>query len=417
MLRVSRSWFVWIPACAGMTVFAAPPLTLDEALRAAESRSPQLAAQRASAESAAALVPAAGENPDPKLFVGIENVPVEGADKWSLNADFMTMRRAGVSQDFVRGEKRESRQAKAAADAKREAAVLEMQRADLRRDVATSWFDKLYAERSLALVRALIDEAGLQESTATAGVAAGKAAASEAVAARALRATLADRLADTQRQARRAAAMLTRWIGDDADRAPANPPDVLSLPHHAAAIEENLERHPHLAMYAPMEAAAAADLKLAEAAKSPDWSAEVSYAQRGPAYTNMMSVMLRMDLPIFTSSRQQPVIASKMAQLEQVRAQADDARRRHVAEIRAGLVDWEAAKVRVDRYDREIVPLAQERARVAAADYSGARADLGAVLEARRSLLEARLSALQAQAELARAWAQLAYLVPPEVHR
>jgi len=90
----------------------------------------------------------------------------------------------------------------------------------------------------------------------------------------------------------------------------------------------------------------------------------------------------------------------------------------YVREIGRNLYAWSFAHtVRVDRYDREIVPLAQERARVAAADYSGARADLGAVLEARRSLLEARLSALQAQAELARAWAQLAYLVPPEVHR
>ena len=78
------------------------------------------------------------------------------------------------------------------------------------------------------------------------------------------------------------------------------------------------------------------DLKLAEAAKSPDWSAEVSYAARGPGYVNMMSVLVRMDLPIFQSSRQQPVVASKVAQLEQVRAQADDARARHVAEGASG---------------------------------------------------------------------------------
>jgi outer membrane protein TolC len=101
-----------------------------------------------------------------------------------------------------------------------------------------------------------------------------------------------------------------------------------------------------------------------------------------------------------------------------VRAQADDARQRHLAEIRAGLVDWEAARARVDRYAKEIVPLAEERSRLATAAYSAARADLPAVLDARRALLEARLAALQAEAELARAWAQLAYLIPAhEVHR
>ena len=415
MLRVFRFLLCWVPVVAGTTL-AAPPLALDEALAIAESRSPQLAAQRASADAAAALVPAAGENPDPRLFAGVENVPVEGGDKWSLTADFMTMRRAGVMQDFVRAEKREGREAKAAAEAQRESAMLEMQRADLRRDVATAWFESLYAERSRALVRALIDEASLQESAATAGVAAGKGAATEPVAARGLRAMLQDRLAETQRQQRRAAAMLARWIGGEAERPQAAAPDIAALPHHAG-IEEGLELHPHLAIYAPMEAAAAADLKLAEAAKRPDWSAEVSYAQRGPAYSNMVSLTVRMDLPIFQSRRQEPVVASKLALLEQVRAQAEEARRRHLAEIRAGVVDWEAAKARVERYRGEIVPLADERSRVAAAGYSAGRVDLPAVLDARRALLEARLASLQAEAELARAWAQLAYLVPHEVHR
>jgi len=79
------------------------PLPLDEALRIAESRSAQLAAQKASAEAAAELVGAVGQNPDPRLIVGIENVPVEGGNAWSLTADSMTMRKVGVMQDFTSG--------------------------------------------------------------------------------------------------------------------------------------------------------------------------------------------------------------------------------------------------------------------------------------------------------------------------
>src|SRR4029078_4332904 len=123
-----------VPLCA-----AAQSLGLAEALAIAESRSPQLAAQRAAAEAAGALVPAARENPDPKLILGVENVPVEGGERWSLTGDGMTMRRYGVMQEFVRGEKRELRETRAAAEARRESAVVEMQRADLRRDVAVAW--------------------------------------------------------------------------------------------------------------------------------------------------------------------------------------------------------------------------------------------------------------------------------------
>jgi outer membrane protein TolC len=76
------------------------------------------------------------------------------------------------------------------------------------------------------------------------------------------------------------------------------------------------------------------------------------------------------------------------------------------------MADWEIAKARLTEQEREIVPLAEERARLAQAAYAGGRADLAAVLDARRAALEARLAAIAAQAELARAWAQLAYLVP-----
>jgi len=399
-------------AALAAPAFAAPPLSLDEALAIAQARSPQLAAQQASARAAAALVPAAGENPDPQLFFGVENVPAEGPNKWSLDADSMTMKRIGVMQQFVLPGKREERTLKAEADSQREAAFVEMQRADLERDVAVAWLDRYYAARQLALVDALAKELELQASTSTAELAAGKAGSSEAIMARSARAMLADRRLEIEGRARRAEAMLARWIGADAARAPGRAPDVTALAKHGAMLESDLERHPHLAMYAPMEAAAEADLKLAEEAKKPDWSVELSYGQRAAPFDNMVTLMVRVDLPIFQSARQAPVVESKERALEQVRAQAEDARAKHLADIRAGLADWDIAKARLDRQKRDIVPLAEERARLAQAAYAGGRADLAAALEARRALLEARLSEIAAESELARAWAQLAYLVP-----
>jgi outer membrane protein TolC len=391
---------------------AASPLALDEALKIAAARSPQLAAQRAAAASASALVPAAGENPDPQLFFGIENVPAEGADRWSLSADSMTMKRVGVMQQFVRAAKREDRAAKADADARRENALVDVQRADLERDVATAWFERYYAGLALVEVDALARELDLQVAASGAELAAGKTGAGDALMARSARAQLADRRLDLERQARRAAAVLARWIGPDADRAPGAAPDVTMLAHHGAALETAIERHPHLAMYAPMEAAARADLDLARDAAKPDWSVELSYGQRAAPFDNMVTVMVRMDLPIFQSRRQDPAIESKARALEMVRAQAEDARERHLADIHVAEADWEVGKARVERQRRDLVPLAEERARLAQAAYAGGRADLAAVFEARRGALEARLAAIAAEGELARAWAQLAYLVP-----
>jgi outer membrane protein TolC len=165
-------------------------------------------------------------------------------------------------------------------------------------------------------------------------------------------------------------------------------------------------------MYGPMVEMAQAEVRMAEAAKQADWSVEVSYGVRGAAYENMASVMFRMDLPIFGGKRQDPGIASKRRAADAVLAQAEDARRKHVADIRTSLAEWEIAKARLDRQRADIVPYAEERARLAQSAYSGARADLASVFDARRMVLDARLAAIAAEAELARAWAQLAYLVP-----
>jgi len=167
-------------------------------------------------------------------------------------------------------------------------------------------------------------------------------------------------------------------------------------------------------MYAPMQAVADADVKLAEAAKRPDWSLEVTYAQRGSAYSNMLSIGVRMDLPIFEGRRQAPAIESRLAAAEQVRSQAEDARRAHLTEVRVLIADWEAARERARRIESQQVPLAQERLEVVLAEYAGGRSDLATVLEARRADVETRMALLQARAEAGRAWAQLDSLLPHE---
>src|ERR1700712_1351223 len=71
-------------------------LSLDDALRISIERSRQLAAQDASIVALKEMGAAAGQLPDPVLKLGIDNLPVDGADRFSVARDFMTMRRIGV---------------------------------------------------------------------------------------------------------------------------------------------------------------------------------------------------------------------------------------------------------------------------------------------------------------------------------
>jgi outer membrane protein TolC len=166
-----------------------------------------------------------------------------------------------------------------------------------------------------------------------------------------------------------------------------------------------------------MQDMALAEVRLAEAAKRPDWSLEVAYAQRGPAYSNMVTIGVRVDLPIFEGRRQNPAIASKLAAAEQIRSQAEDARRAHLTEVRVMLADWRAAQLRVRRIESAQIPLAKGRTEMLLAAYGGGRGELGAVLESRRMEIETRIALVQATTEMGRAWAQLNFLLPLDSHK
>jgi outer membrane protein TolC len=405
-----------------LAVLAAPSaqaqsLSLVEALRVATQEAPVLAAQDAAIRAAREASIGAAELPDPKLLVGIENLPVDGPDRFSTTKDFMTMRKIGLMQEFPRGEKRELRGARAAAEVRRETAMREATAANLRRDVALAWIEVWIAERQLAILADLEREAQLAAASVQAALAGGKGQASDAIAARQSAAQVADRMIEARRGIGRARAQLARWVGPASARPLGDAPDFARLAHEHESLLGNLEQHPHLAAYGPMEQAAQLELQLAEASKRPDWSLEVAYSQRGSMYSNMVTIGVRIDLPIFEARRQAPAIASKLAAVEQVRAQAEDARRSHLAEIQTWLADWHAALERMKRLEAEQVPLARERSESALASYRGGRGEISGALEARRNELETRLAQLQVTGDAARAWAQLNFALPDPLQK
>ncbi len=392
----------------------AASLSLTQAQRLAASDAPQLNAQSAALRAMQQSAISADQQADPKLILGVDNLPVDTSDRFNLTRDFMTMRKIGFMQEFTRSEKLKLRGERAESEVRKEAAVLSLAEVNLNRDVALAWIDRYFAERQLALLKELARESELQVSAATATLAGGRGQASDPLAARMAVALVADRTIDSERVIARAVANLGRWIGAAARQPLDAPPAFDTLTTHHADLIGNIDSHPHLAMYAPMLAMAKSEVELATAAKHPDWSLEVAYAQRGPAFSNMLSIGVRIDLPIFQSKRQDPAIAAKVALGAQIRAQLEDARRAHLAEIESMVADYDAATARLARYRADLLPLAKSRTEVALAAYRGGRvdmkSDLASVLEARRSEIDTRMAYLAAQSEQARAWANLNFL-------
>lgn len=405
-------------ACAALTLITpsalGQPLTLEEALRAGETQSPRLAAQRAMLSSASEQVGRAGELPDPKLRLGIDNLPVNGPDRFRYDRDFMTMRTIGVAQEFPNSAKREARNLRAERVREVEGANLGAQRAMLARDTALGWLDVHYAERARGALERLARQFQLQIDAVASGIARGRLGAAEGFMLRHAFEQSNDRVIEQDRMIAKARIGLAALIGEAANRPLGAPPDTTSFAHPREHILARLAEHPQLRVSDVRETLARAEVDLARSMRRPDWMLEVGYGHRAPVFDNMVTVMVSFDLPWQTARRQDRDIASKLAEVEQARAMREDARRMHEAEVRGWLADFDTASRRIERFDRVLLPLARDRATAALAVYQGARGELGPVLEAERAITETDLALIQALAERAKAWANLNYLYPQE---
>jgi outer membrane protein TolC len=406
---------VLIVAAVPFAHAAEPSLTLSEAQRLAAERSRQLAAQDSAVTASRDMAAAAGQLPDPTLKFGIDNLPVTGPDAYSLTSDFMTMRRIGLMQEFTRGEKRQLRAERLELEADRSLAEKSATLAMIQRDTALAWLDRYYAEAMAAAVAEQIKAARLEIEAADNAYRSGRGSQAEIFAARSAVAALEDRSSEIGRRIRTARTALARWVGDAADASLAGKPDIDAIRLDPRTLATELAHHPQISSLAKQAEIASTEAKLAQASKKADWSLEVTYSQRGSAYSNMVSVGVAVPLQWDQKNRQDRELAAKLAMAEQAQAQREEALRAHVGEVRAQIQEWENGRERRARYQRELVPLARERTQAVLAAYRGGRGSLNDVLAARRNEIEVRMQALQLEMETARLWAQLNFLLPNEV--
>jgi outer membrane protein TolC len=385
-------------------------LSIEAAVERALEIAPQVAARSANLAAMEAVTVGAGRLPDPELVVGIDNLPVNGPDAYSTTRDFMTMRKVGVMQEFPAASKRRLQRGLAGAEAGVAEAELLETRLAIARDVARAWIRRATAESSLNELRALQPEVELQATAARAAVSAGRSSTADALAAEAAAAQLHTRLLRMQSEARQASFELARWIDADAARPLAAMPSFDHLPTQPAALLESVHEHGSLLAYRSQIDAARLDVDLAKAQRRPDWSAELAFAKRGPEFSDMVSLELRVGLPLFTKYRQNPQVSAKHAELRRVEAEREAELRMHVAEIRQMLSEWQLLGQRVAQYEAELLPLARERSRAALASYRSGRGDLRLALDAHRQEIEFVIEHAELVNERGRAWAFLRYL-------
>ncbi len=381
-----------LTASAWQTPAAAAGLSHAEALAAAKDNAPAVLAQQAVLAGSSASRDAADSKPDPRLSVGIENVPVTGPDRRSIARDPDTMQRLALMQEMPNGAKREARVRLADARIARDRAVLEAAELAVKRDASLAWLGVYFAERRRAMLGEFQRENRLLQDTLSARIASGMALPADMTAARQEALMIADRGDDLTRDVARTRAELRRWVGPRADEPLAGEPQLPAV--DAPRLRERLHHHAELRPFEPMRDMARAEMSEAEAEKRGDWAWELAYSRR-PRYDDMVSFQLSFDLPWQRERRQQPAVEARRREVQRIEAEREDMTRRHAVELEQMLAELQALDAQHARLAANGLPLAAERVALVTASYQSGRADLGMVLMVRTLALEARLRVIE----------------------
>lgn len=382
-------------------------LTFEAALRLAQAQAPQLKAREADVAAAQSNAVPAGELPDPKLALGIDNLPVSGPEAYSVSRDFMTMRRIGIMQEFPNSAKREARIAAAQSRVAVAEAQTRIARITILRETAMAWIARASVEAQLARLDALRAENRLLDAAVKAMLAGGRASLADAVMPRQEAAMIEERADALRARREQAIASLRRWIGDAAEQPlQGSAPD---WPISREILTHRLPLHPELTEFDARQRLLAAETSEAQAEKKPDWALELAYQQRGARFSDMVSFQLRFDLPVFPHARQDPKIAAKRSEAARLEAEREAALREHAAMLESDLAEYQRLASAVKRQREVLQPLAEERVALATAAWRAGKGSLAEVVAARRERIETELRTIELDGQRQQVAARLYY--------
>ncbi|TCK18337.1 outer membrane protein TolC [Thiogranum longum] len=392
---------------------AASMLTLEEAEQLAQTEDPAIIASRARAEALREQSVAAGQLPDPKLLLGMWNVPV---DDFSISREPTTQLRTGIRQAFPRGNSLEYRQRSTEWMGKAEASRTRTTRLEIQRDVRQAWLELFYQQRAAGIVqqsRNLFQQ--LVEITRS-HFASGRVSQQDVLQAQLELSRLDDRATRISKQADIQRARLSRWLGERA-WAPIDEtfPELPALPERDQ-LRTGLLSHPAIEAASARVESRQQLVKAAREQYKPGFNVGVEYRKRfgdnpdGSSRTDMMAAMVTLDLPLFTDKRQDRQLSASQS----LAGAAIQAREQRLRELRrmldADYARWERLGEQETLYRDNLLREAHANADAALSSYQNGINEFTSLMRARLMELEVSLQDIRIRVDRAKAAAALLFL-------
>lgn len=412
--RVICMWFsIMVVLALSLKVGSAQaeePLTLAEAIQLATQNQPLLQSLDDAAASSRQAAIAEGQLPDPKVKLGVINLPVTTSDALRYNRDDMTMVNVGISQDMIPRKKREVASNRMLAEADQFQTEQIATARTIERDVALAWLDVFEAQRKSELYQQIINEWTAERKVLAAGISSGGAKLTEVIRMDTEISMTNEKRIYAERDESKARAALARWIGKASLRSISSELPVMTNSSSHETAQTEIEKHPLLRNAVQSEKVAQLDVDRAQANLERNWGWEVGYGKRFNDRSDMLSFQVSIDLQLDRPNRQDRRIAEKIVLVEKAQKLTEDKRRELSQDLKDALAEAQAAEARENLHLISLIPLSKARLSIAQAGYAAGENILTEVWEARRSVIQIRLDHWTILTDRQRAAVKIGYL-------
>lgn len=389
-------------------------LSLKQAETLAIEHSTEIQSLRAKNESLYQAAIAANQYPDPSLFGGALNVPV---DTFKFNQEPMTQIQIGLGQYIPRGKSLKFGSQEKNCLAKAEFFKLQSMRLDILQKVRLSWLHLFYWQQARTIVvkeKAIFKE--LLE-VAKSMLANNKAQQKDVIRAQLELSELDNRLIQIDEQIQTARFQLARWISEsNADKAQASSKPLWpSLPAKQKLLNA-VKQHPELKTDSATISAFQAKVHLALEQYKPGFNVNVGYGFRqgrgidGRKWPDFLTATVNMDLPVFTQNRQDKSLKSSQDNL----LASEKDRMSHYRNLREYLNIqyniWQQQQKSTQLFIRSLIPQANQYANATMTAYQNFQTDFPTLARAYVRQLNTELEALKVKVDRDVARINLLYL-------
>ena len=383
-------------------------LSLSQAVALSTSHDePSLLAHRAQAESIRAASLSQSSLPDPKVKLGLANLPYHDL---RFNQDPMTQIKLGLHQDIPSGTRRRLIRERGLESAKIFTHQATAERLLIIREVRYLWGQLLFTHHS---TRFLLEKqeklADLSRSLADNYIS-GRENAQNMLLLDAEMALLEDSLEQMAQEENITRLKLARHIGGRAMTAvPVGNYAQFTMPPTLSNLEDNLLNHPALQQQNAKIRAKNKNIGLAQEDYKPNWGIDIGYGFRSGGRSDLLTAMVTFDLPIFTGNRQDKKLyaarKSKLAAEFTHMAIEQDMRRN----LKVAYSKWQRTSKRLVLHETRILSRTEAAAQATAQSYARDNARYDHMIRVALGVLDIKIKIEELKMMQAKTLADLAY--------